>query len=153
MARKIPRPTRSLSAKQLKAKAALLQGKSKRQAVIAAGYSQHIADSGGETAKILATVGAGIVAAIESNPRLTDGKRAEKLADLMAAKKAVWNPQRKKFHLFEDGDLQLRTVQEVNRLKNQYPAPKEPTEDSRPITIVFGDKRFSEMMPPEKPST
>lgn len=135
--KKVPRGTRRLSEKQLKAKAALIAGKSRRQAVLAAGYSQNIANSGGKTAQVLASVRVDLLSAIRANLRLSTERRAEKLADLMDAETVRWNPSTEKWDHFADGDLQLRTVQEINRADDAYPAPKEKVEDARPITIVF----------------
>jgi hypothetical protein len=78
--------------------------------------------------------------------------QAEKLLELREAKAVKWNPDKhpgrpakgKKpaiaarggWDVFEDNDAQLRTTQEINRILDSYPAPKEPT-DSRPVQIIF----------------
>jgi len=125
------------------------------KSAIAAGYSPNTAKS---NCHILARR-ASIKVSIALEALGCDGfSQATKLLALREAKTVRWNQKREKWDEFEDTDVQLRATQEINRLQDSYPAPKEPTEDSRPITIVFGDKRFSEMMPPlaaqeKKPKT
>jgi len=81
--------------------------------------------------------------------------QAAKLLELREAKTVRWNQKKEKWDEFEDADVQLRATQEINRLQDSYPAPKEKVEDSRPITIVF-EGPLSSMMPPaeeKKPKT
>lgn len=48
-----------------------------------------------------------------------------------------------------DPHVRLQATHISVKVLDGYPAPKQPIEDSRPITIVF-DKSLSSMMPPEK---
>lgn len=122
------------------------------QSAIAAGYSPNTAKS---NCHILARR-ASIKVARALEALGCDGfSQATKLLELREAQTVRWNQKREKWDEFEDADVQLRATQEINRLQDAYPAPKEKVEDSRPITILFG-KRLSSMMPPaveKKPKT
>lgn len=63
--------------------------------------------------------------------------KARKVRQLLDAKMPKWNPEEKEFELFENADIQLRTLQDVNKIEDEYPAPKEFTGDNRPIQIIF----------------
>lgn len=63
--------------------------------------------------------------------------KAKKVRQLLDAKMPKWNPEEKEFELFENADIQLRTLQDVNKIEDEYPAPKEFTGDNRPIQIIF----------------
>jgi hypothetical protein len=69
--------------------------------------------------------------------------QAEKLIELREAKTVKWNPKKNRWDTFQDGDLQLRAVQEINKILDAYPAPKE-TNDTRPVMIVL-PKNFSNL--------
>lgn len=72
--------------------------------------------------------------------------QAQKLAKLQEARTVKWNPADEAFEEFGDSDVQMRATQEINRLLDAYPAPKEITGDNRPITIVF-PANFSNLVP------
>jgi hypothetical protein len=117
------------------------------RSAIAAGYSQNTARS---KCHILAR---------RSNVKVAEGlealrcdgfSQATKLLKLREAKTVRWNSKKEKWDVFEDADVQLRAVQEINRVQDGYPAPKEKVEDSRPITIVF-PRNLSSLRPAEKP--
>lgn len=122
------------------------------KSAVAAGYSPNTAKS---NCHILARR-ASIKVARALEALGCDGfSQATKLLELREAQTVRWNQKREKWDEFEDADVQLRATQEINRLQDAYPAAKEPTEDSRPITILFG-KSLSSMMPPaveKKPKT
>jgi hypothetical protein len=63
--------------------------------------------------------------------------QAQKLAELQQAETVKWNPSAEEFEVFGDSDVQFRATQEINRLLDAYPAPKEITGDNRPIQIIF----------------
>lgn len=66
-----------------------------------------------------------------------DGFRvASKLVALMDAKTVKWNPGEEDWDVFEDNHIQLAATQEVNKVQDAYPAPKE-SGDHTPIQIVF----------------
>jgi Terminase small subunit len=67
---------------------------------------------------------------------LDEVSQAQKLARLQNARAVKWNPKKEKFVGFEDADVQMRATQEINRLLDAYPAPKE-TSDNRPVQIIF----------------
>lgn len=62
--------------------------------------------------------------------------QAQKLAQLQAARCVKFNPELGEFEDFDDGDVQMRATQEINRLLDAYPAPKQP-DVSVPVQIVF----------------
>lgn len=70
--------------------------------------------------------------------------QAEKLLRLREARTVRWNPvkyngkkqKRGGWDTFDDGDLQLRATQEINRVLDAYPAPKEADQRS-PVQIIF----------------
>jgi len=113
------------------------------KSAIAAGYSPNTAKS---KCHILARRARVKVAAALEALGCDGFSQATQLLELREAKTVRWNQKREKWDEFEDADVQLRATQEVNRLQDAYPAPKEKVEDSRPITIVFG-KSLSEYMP------
>lgn len=104
------------------------------QSAIASGYSPNTAKSKCHIlARRTSVKVAGALAALGC-----DGfSQATKLLELREAKTVRWNQKNEKWDEFEDADVQLRAVQEINRLQDAYPAPKEKVEDARPITIVF----------------
>lgn len=113
------------------------------KSAVAAGYSPNTAKSKCHILSRRARVK--VVAALEALG--CDGfSQATKLLELRKAKTVRWNQKKEQWDEFEDADVQLRATQEINRLQDAYPAPKEKVEDSRPITIVF-PKSLSSMMP------
>lgn len=130
--------------RRLKYEAAIAAGKTNAEAGRIAGYSPNTVKNKG--AGMAAEIRASMAEAYR-RAGLTEERSAQKLAKLLDAETVKWNPKKSRWDAFGDGDLQLRAVQEINRVLDGYPAPKEPTEDSRPITIVFG-KSLSSMMPP-----
>jgi len=122
------------------------------KSAIAAGYSANTAKS---NCHILARR-ASIKVALALEALGCDGfSQAAKLLELREAKTVRWNQKTEEWDEFGDADVQLRATQEINRLQDAYPAPKEKVEDSRPITIVF-PKSLSSMMPvveEKKPKT
>ena len=122
------------------------------KSAIAAGYSPNTAKSNCHILARRASIR--VAQALEALG--CDGfSQAAKLLELREAKTVRWNQKREKWDEFEDADVQLRATQEISRLQDAYPAPKEKVEDSRPITIVFG-KSLSSMMPlakEKKPKT
>jgi len=122
------------------------------KSAIAAGYSSATAKS---NCHILARR-ASIKVARALEALGCDGfSQAAKLLKLREAKTVRWNQKTEQWDEFKDADVQLRATQEINRLQDAYPAPKEKVEDSRPITIVF-PKSLSSMMPlagEKKPKT
>jgi hypothetical protein len=61
---------------------------------------------------------------------LDTATQAKKLAELLEAKKPLWNRKKERWDSFPDNAVRLEAVKEVNRLVNAYPAPKpdvEPT--------------------------
>ena len=72
---------------------------------------------------------------------LDEHSQAKKLAQLREARTVRWNAKKNKWDTFDDGDVQMRATQEVNRLLDAYPAPKEKVEDSRPINVFIGKLR------------
>lgn len=122
------------------------------QSAIAAGYSPITAkanchllarDSRVQVAEALEALG-------------VDGfSQAQKLLELREAQAVKWNPAKypgrpakgKKpgiaarggWDYFADGNVQLEATKEINRVKDAYPAPREPIDgrDQRPITIIF----------------
>ena len=65
---------------------------------------------------------------------------AKKLAELLEAKKPLWNRKKKRWEFFPNGAIQLEAVKEVCRLLNLYPGSKPSLE---PITVDadFGDTK------------
>jgi hypothetical protein len=63
--------------------------------------------------------------------------QAKKLAKLQRARTVKWNSANEEWDKFGDSDVQFRATQEINRLLDAYPAPKEITGDNRPIQIIF----------------
>lgn len=63
--------------------------------------------------------------------------QARHLVKLCSAKTVRWNQKKERWDTFEDASVQLDAVKEINRLQDSYPAPKEPTAETRPIQIVF----------------
>ncbi|HVA94426.1 MAG TPA: hypothetical protein VNI36_05920 [Candidatus Dormibacteraeota bacterium] len=122
------------------------------KSAIAAGYSPNTAKSNCHVLARRASIK--VARALEALG--CDGfSQAAKLLELREAKTVRWNQKKEKWDEFEDADVQLRATQEINRLHDSYPAPKEPIEDARPITIVF-EGPLSSMMPPaeaKKPKT
>lgn len=113
------------------------------QSAIAAGYSPATAKS---NCHILARR-ASIKVAKALEALGCDGfSQATKLLELREAKTVRWNQKREKWDEFGDADVQLRATQEINRLQDAYPAPKEKVEDSRPITIILPPS-LNSMMP------
>lgn len=113
------------------------------KSAIAAGYSSATAKS---NCHILARR-ASIKVARALEALGCDGfSQAAKLLELREAKTVRWNQKTEEWDEFENADVQLRATQEISRLQDAYPAPKEKVEDSRPITIVF-PKSLSSMMP------
>lgn len=51
--------------------------------------------------------------------------QAKKLLELREEKTVRWNSKREKWDTFEDVDVQLRTDQEINRILDACPAPRE----------------------------
>ena len=113
------------------------------QSAVAAGYSPNTAKS---KCHILARRARVKVAAALEALGCDGFSQATKLLELREAKTVRWNQKKERWDEFEDADVQLRATQEINRLQDAYPAPKEKVEDSRPITIVF-PKSLSSMMP------
>jgi hypothetical protein len=61
---------------------------------------------------------------------------AKKLAELLEAKKRIWNREEQKWDVFPDTTVQLEAVKEINRLLNTYPAPK-PDIEPTTVTVVI----------------
>lgn len=104
------------------------------KSAIAAGYSPNTARS---KCRILARRASVKVAAALEALGCDGFSQATKLLELREAKTVRWNQKSEEWDEFEDADVQLRATQEINRLQDAYPAPKEKVEDTRPITIVF----------------
>lgn len=103
------------------------------QAAIAAGYSRATARSNhSELRRNLRIVLPDALRALG----LDEASQAAKLGKLREAKTVRWNAKKHRWDVFEDGDVQLRATQEINRILDVYPAPKE-TGDSRPVQIIF----------------
>src|SRR5579864_8628919 len=97
------------------------------KSAVAAGYSSATAKS---NCHILARR-ASIKVNIALGALGCDGfSQASKLLELREAKTVRWNQKREKWDEFGDADVQLRATQEINRLQDAYPAPKEKVEDS-----------------------
>lgn len=67
---------------------------------------------------------------------LDEVSQARKLEKLQNAKCVKWNANAEDWDTFEDGDIQMRATQEINRLLDAYPAPKESDQRS-PVQIIF----------------
>jgi hypothetical protein len=65
---------------------------------------------------------------------------AKKLAELLEAKKPLWNRERKRWEFFPNCAIQLEAVKEVCRLLNLYPGPKPSVEHITP-NADFGDTK------------
>lgn len=63
--------------------------------------------------------------------------QALKLIALSEAQLVKWNASDEDWDTFDDGHLQLEAVKEINRLLDEYPAPKEPNTNDAPIQIIF----------------
>jgi len=107
--------------------------KSDVQAAMDAGYAKSTAHS--EASEMAAPIRASMAAAF-GRKGITEDFLAGTTKTLLVHK---------------DPHVRLRAVHMSIQVLDGYPAPKEPTEDSRPITIVFG-KSLSDMMPAEKPN-
>jgi hypothetical protein len=70
---------------------------------------------------------------------------AKKLRRLLNARAVRYNPGCKRFESFDDGDVQLRTVQEIAKLLDLYPAPKT-DDDTRPVIVQFPIGGFSALL-------
>jgi|SRR5579872_392694 len=134
------------STRRLKFEAEVAAGKTNAEAGRAAGYAESTIKN--KLGKVADPVRASMAEAYR-RAGLTEQRSAGKLAQLLEAHTPKWNAKGKRWDVFADSEIQFRAVQEMNRVLDGYPAPKEKVEDSRPITIVFG-KSLSSMMPPEK---
>jgi hypothetical protein len=109
------------------------QGLSAKQAALRAGYSAPMAHSKSYllAQRVKRTVAERLIA------RGCDAdSQAGKLIALREAGAVKWNTKKERWDQFQDNDVQLRATQDINRILDAYPAPKEPT-DTRPVTIIF----------------
>lgn len=103
------------------------------QSAIAAGYPPSTAHS--KSGAMAQAVRSEYVGALRAHGCTAEFK-ARKTMRLFNARMPKWNPEKKKFVLFENADVQLRALQEVNRIEDEYPAVKEPG-GGPPVTIVL----------------
>lgn len=75
--------------------------------------------------------------------------QAKKLLQLQRARMPKWNPETKRFVLFEDGGIQLAATRELNHLLNCYPPPKEEQPAIPPVTLIFNTANL--ILPGEEP--
>jgi hypothetical protein len=113
-----------------------------RQAARAAGYSDATAQNSAH--KMAARERIAIGDSLR-NHGLDETAITKKLKFLLHAKTPKYNPGTKDFEIFEDGDIQLRTAQELSKLLDLYPAPKT-DEDMRPVTVNFPKGGFSALL-------
>lgn len=99
-----------------------------------AGYSESVARA--DSWKFARAVRISLADALRARG-IDEVSQAEKLAKLQEARTVKWNPSEEEFEEFGDSDVQMRATQEINRLLDAYPAPKEVTGDNRPIQIIF----------------
>jgi hypothetical protein len=63
--------------------------------------------------------------------------QAQKLAALQEAKTVKWNPFEEDWDVFEDSSIQLAATVEIGKLRDDYPARKEPPPDQGPVVVIF----------------
>jgi hypothetical protein len=64
-------------------------------------------------------------------------RQARKLMYLSDATLPKWNPSKERWDIFEDHGTQMEAVKEINRLRDEYPAPKKPAPPESPVTVIF----------------
>lgn len=129
--------------RQAKFREHYLQSGNALQAAKDAGYSEATALS--DSYRMAREIRVGIAEALRARG-LDEVSQAKKLGELQQARAVKWNSKKEKFVAFHDADVQLRATQEINRLLDAYPAPKEDTGDNRPIQIIF-PANFSNLAP------
>lgn len=134
MANKVGKGRKRPSARRLKFDAEILAGKSNAEAARIAGYSPSVASN--KAHKMAEPIRSSMAEAYR-RAGLTEERSARKLGELIDARTPRWNSAKKRWDYFGDADVQMRAAQELNRVLDGYPAPKEKVEDARPITIVF----------------
>lgn len=104
------------------------------QSAITAGYPESTAKS--KSGSMAQVVRSELVVALRAQG-CTPEFKARKIMQLLAAQMPKWNPGIEEFEYFENADIQLRALQEVNRVEDEYPAPKEQGGNSQNIQIIF----------------
>lgn len=64
-------------------------------------------------------------------------RQARKLMNLSDATMPKWNPNKERWDIFEDHGTQMEAVKEINRLRDEYPAPKKPAPPVEPVQVIF----------------
>jgi hypothetical protein len=64
-------------------------------------------------------------------------RQARKLMYLSDATMVKWNPAEEQWDIFEDSSTQMEAVRKINRLRDEYPAPKKPEPPQSPVTVIF----------------
>lgn len=63
--------------------------------------------------------------------------QAKKLLFLREATMPKWNAGTEDWDIFLDSSTQLEATKEINRLRDEYPAKKEPAPAQGPVTVIF----------------
>jgi hypothetical protein len=63
--------------------------------------------------------------------------QAKKLQFLREATMPKWNAGTEDWDIFLDSSTQLEATKEINRLRDEYPAKKEPAPAQGPVTVIF----------------
>lgn len=115
------------------------------QSLLAAGYSRATAKSNCHL--FARKVNASVQAALRAQGH-DEHSQAAKLIKLTEAKLSRWNSAAEAWDEFEDNHTQLAATQEINKIFDEYPAPKDQPGNSQNIQIIF-PVNFSDAMSKE----